>query len=265
MLLERILIRLIELGVVAALAYLLVRFVRQLPPLKWYWLAVQSKPMRLALGLRNHIAGLVRDRKATPDGVGLLCDVDDLMGSVVELVEVRLGLGTQERHPGSGEAATRLQTAVQRTDQHLDVALQRLDDIRACLLEFAADRMEERLADARNRFRDRAEQPPLLLQSLRQQGLQVGPRAHRAGSKDKSPWWASRGQSPLVGSGAKPRMPRSGKLSARGRRRTVSLGGRYIASIPTACMRTGGSRRATAMSWRSWSAICVGQQWQRIA
>lgn len=158
MLLERILIRLIELSLVALVAYLLVRFVRRLPPLKWYWLAVQSKPMRLALGLRNHIAGLVRDRKATPDGVGLLCDVDDLMGSVVELVEVRLGLGAQEKHSSSGDAATRLQTAVQRTDQHLDVALQRLDDIRACLLEFAADRMEERLADARNQFRDRAEQ-----------------------------------------------------------------------------------------------------------
>ncbi|MSQ81846.1 MAG: hypothetical protein EXR77_02890 [Myxococcales bacterium] len=158
MLLERLLIWLIRAALVVGAVYLAQRWIRALPPWKWLAWAVRSGQMRQALTIRNQIAKLVRDRKATPDSIGLLCDVDSLVDSVVELLEVRGDLGARDGMTTAGGHSERLQTAVARTDQHLEGAMRRLDDIRACLLEFAADRMEEALADARTRFRDRAEQ-----------------------------------------------------------------------------------------------------------
>jgi len=143
-------------GVVGYLGY---RVARLLPPRRWLWLAATSAQMRRAIAVRNHIARMVADRGATPDGVGMVVDADDLVGSVAELVAVRGGLHAEQRRGGGGqEAAQRLGLAIGRADDHLSAALQRLEELRACLVELAADRMEERLAEARSRFRDRADQ-----------------------------------------------------------------------------------------------------------
>ena len=158
MLLERLLLWLLRVVLVVGAAYLLQKAVRALPPWPWLWWALRSAQMRQALTTRGHIARLVNDKKATPDAIGLLCDVDSLLDSMVEMLQVRGDLGARDDMTTPGDHSARLQAAVARTDEHLASAQRRLDDIRACLLDFAADRMEEALGDARTRFRDRAEQ-----------------------------------------------------------------------------------------------------------
>lgn len=155
MLLERLLLWLLKLAVVGAVGWIAYRLAKQLPPLRWLGWALRDAKMRRALQIRNHVKLLVEDRKASPDGVGLLCDVDSLVDAVADLAKVRAELAGQGALGGG--ATSKLAQALQRTDENLDAALRRLDDLRACLLEFAADRLEEALADARMRFRERAE------------------------------------------------------------------------------------------------------------
>lgn len=155
----RTLFRFVILAAVLAVAgrYLWAWWGKQ-PPLRWRWLALRSEPMGQALRYRHGIATLVHDRATTPDGQGLLADVDALVSSVAELVEVRVGLGAESAQAGETDAKLRLGAAIERTDQSLEAALLRLDDLRACLLDHAADRMEEAVKDARGRFHERAEQ-----------------------------------------------------------------------------------------------------------
>jgi len=157
-LLERLLLWGLRVAVVVAALWLLRRAVRNLPPWPWLWWGLRSARMRRVLATRGQIARLAHDKAGTPDAIGLLCDVDALVDSVVEMLQVRADLGPRDGMTTSGDVSARLQAALRKVDAHLDTAQRRLDDIRATLLEFAADRLHDALADARTRFHERAEQ-----------------------------------------------------------------------------------------------------------
>lgn len=157
MLLERLLLYGLRAAIVVGALWLLQRAVRNLPPWPWLWWGLKDARFRAALTTRGQIAWLAHDKAGTPDAVGLLCDVDSLMDSMVEMLQVRTDLGPRDGMTTAGDTSARLQSALRKVDAHLDSAQRRLDDIRATLLEFAADRIEDALADARVRFHERAE------------------------------------------------------------------------------------------------------------
>lgn len=158
MLLERLLLWGLRVAVVLGALWLLRRAARNLPPLPWLWWGLRNARFRQALTTRGQIARLAHDKAGSPDAVRLLCDVDSLLDSMVEMLQVRTDLGPRDGMTTAGDTSARLQAALRKVDAHLDTAQRRLDDIRATLLEFAADRLQDALADARTRFHDRAEQ-----------------------------------------------------------------------------------------------------------
>jgi len=158
MLLERLLLWGLRIAVVFGALWLLRRALYNLPPWRWMWWALRSSRMRRVLAIRGQIVRLAHDKAGTPDAIGLLCDVDSLVDSVVEMLQVRAELGPRDGMTTAGDVSARLQAALRKVDAHLDGAQRRLDDIRATLLEFAADRLNDALADARARFHERAEQ-----------------------------------------------------------------------------------------------------------
>lgn len=160
--LRTLLTLLLRLGILAGLLWLGWRWLQARRPraLPWRWrkLAWQHKAMATALQERTRIAEVLRGSQL-PVASSVLSDVDALVASVADLVEVRLGLGlAQARLPHGSATHDQLGASMARTDASLAEALQRLDAIRAVLLDHAADQLQDALVDARERFAEHADQ-----------------------------------------------------------------------------------------------------------
>lgn len=132
----------------------------QRSPLPWRWrkLGWQHPAMAKALQERKQIQQVLAGSQL-PVASSVLTDVDALVDSVADLVEVRVGLGLEQAKSSEGSPQRdHLTAAVSRTEESLTEALQRLDAIRAVLLDHAADRLQDALLDARERFQEHAEQ-----------------------------------------------------------------------------------------------------------
>jgi hypothetical protein len=160
--LRNLLTYVIRLGILAALLWLAWGWLQARRPkqLAWRWrrLGWQHKAMATALQERKRIAEVLRGSQL-PVASSVMSDVDALVGSVADLVEVRLGLGVEQARVAQGSAThDQLAVSLARTDESLAEALRRLDTIRAVLLDHAADRLQDALADARERFAEHADQ-----------------------------------------------------------------------------------------------------------
>lgn len=160
--LRTLLVYMLRLGLVAGALWLIWGWIRARRPkaLPWRWrkLAWQHKAMATALDERGRIAAVL-EGSGLPVAASVMTDVDALVASVADLVDVRLALGTEHARTAQGSAPhEQLSASLGRTDESLAEALQRLDAIRAVLLDHAADRLQDALADARERFAEHAEQ-----------------------------------------------------------------------------------------------------------
>lgn len=160
--LRTLLLVLLRLGVLGVALWLVWRWAqRQWPkalPWRWRRLGWQHKAMATALQERERITEVLHGSRL-PVASSVLSDVDALVDSVADLVEVRLMLGVEQARTAEDSAVHgQLAASLERTDASLAEALRRLDAIRAVLLDHAADRLQDALADARERFAEHAEQ-----------------------------------------------------------------------------------------------------------
>lgn len=179
-----LLLYLLRLGLLAAALGLAWRWFQQRRPdaLPWRWrkLAWQHKAMATALQERERIAEVLRGA-GLPVATSVMSDVDALVGSIAELVEVRMLVGSEQARSPKGTAThDQLTSSLARTDESLAEALQRLDAIRAVLLDHAADRLQDALADARERFAEHADQLERVAQANREMREEIAKfrRAH---------------------------------------------------------------------------------------
>ncbi len=152
-------IRAFLLGLVVWAVWRMVQSLRRSPG-AWRWrkLGWQHPAMATALRERQQITQVLQGSQL-PIASSVLTDVDALVDSIADLVEVRLGLGVEQARTSEGSAQRdHLTASVTRTDESLAEALQRLDAIRGVLLDHAADRLQDALQDARERFAEHSEQ-----------------------------------------------------------------------------------------------------------
>ncbi len=119
-------------------------------PLRWRWLALRDAHVAAGLRLRAAILDLLAQGKAQHAEL-LVADIDELLTSMADLVQTRRAL------VGTDDPGPRLQQAIERTHTTLDGAQRRLEDLKATLLEQAALDAEATVEEARQRFRERAE------------------------------------------------------------------------------------------------------------
>ena len=152
-------LRAVLVGLVAWAVWQVLQSARRQPlPWRWRMLGWRHRAMATALRERKQISEVLNGSQL-PVASSVLTDVDALVGSIADLVEVRASLGLEQaRTSDDSPQRAQLATALGRTDESLTEALQRLDAIRAVLLDHAADRLQDALLDARERFAEHSEQ-----------------------------------------------------------------------------------------------------------